>query len=404
MERGRHDVEGRADEGPKRRGWPSSTRATSPPRPGSRYLLTGEPPSAAQDLAQEAFVRCTVGSPTCGPRPRSTPTSAVRSSNLHTPHCGVAGSNVSGSVARAHGARTTETMPDVAGRQTCGARSARFPAPTGGPRAPLLRGPVRAEAAKAARVQRRRRSSRSSHAGRPALRVELRDTPKVRTDERPRTRSPRDCSARSPRRWIPSILLPAEVRRRSRLRQTSTVVRRCRRGCVAIGVALALVVGTFRGPAERVPVGPTSYPPRTATIHGITVTAPAGWTLLDDWPLASILVTSSQTCSFSATGSPVVGSSTNNAGSAGPSSEPSQSCDSHPVSLPAGVPVLQLANFSIELDETVCRTETELPVVPDDGVAVYVAAFPNGVSAQKFWTPVRTPSTGARREHVRHRA
>ena len=49
--------------------------------------------------------------------------------------------------------------------------------------------------------------------------------------------------------------------------------------------------------------------------------------------------------------------------------------------LPAGVPFLQLANFELPLMESVCDWgEGSVASLPADGVAIYVAAFPNGVA------------------------
>src|SRR5262249_15592701 len=62
----------------------------------------------------------------------------------------------------------------------------------------------------------------------------------------------------------------------------------------------------------------------------------------------------------------------------------SQSCSQSPLALPAGVPVLQLANFQIPLMRSVCGTGDVLAhaTVPDDGVAVYVGAFLGDIRTQ----------------------
>jgi hypothetical protein len=53
--------------------------------------------------------------------------------------------------------------------------------------------------------------------------------------------------------------------------------------------------------------------------------------------------------------------------------------------LPAGIPVLQLANFELPLDGTVCQVGDLRSVdLPADGVAAYVAAFPQGVTTEDF--------------------
>ena len=178
---------------------------------------------------------------------------------------------------------------------------------------------------------------------------------------------------------------PTEVLRRGRRRQVRTVFASSLAAVAALAIAVAVAARLTGGP-NQIPVTNPSYGERIATIHGITVTAPAGWTLIDDWPVASLLPTTSQTCSFSATGSPIGpspagGSST----SSEPVVEPSSSCTSEPMPLPAGIPVLQLANFELPLDGTVCQVGDLRSVdLPADGVAAYVAAFPQGMTTEDF--------------------
>src|SRR6476661_2088611 len=97
---------------------------------------------------------------------------------------------------------------------------------------------------------------------------------------------------------------PTEVLRRGRRRQVRTVFASSLAAVALVAIAVAAAASLTGGPT-RVPVTNPPYPERTATIHGIAVTAPEGWTLIDDWPFASLLPTTSQTCSFSATGSPI---------------------------------------------------------------------------------------------------
>ena len=176
-------------------------------------------------------------------------------------------------------------------------------------------------------------------------------------------------------------LPPRAVLRRGRRRQVGTVVIGALACLVALGVAAA-AIGQARHPA--VIPGGNGLPARSTTIGGVPVTAPAGWTLVDDWPLAAILPTTSQTCSFSATGTAVDGNgspveavpSVSPAdGGSGDGSSTGQACSQENVGYPAGVPVLQLANFEIPVMKTVCGLgDQEAPVsLPDDGVAVYVA-------------------------------
>src|SRR6476661_7682307 len=97
-------------------------------------------------------------------------------------------------------------------------------------------------------------------------------------------------------------LAPGGVLRRGRRRQIGTVVTGVAACLVALGVAAA-AIGHASHPA--VIPGGNGLPERTTSIGGVPVTAPAGWTLVDDWPLATILATSNETCSFSATATPV---------------------------------------------------------------------------------------------------
>jgi hypothetical protein len=176
-------------------------------------------------------------------------------------------------------------------------------------------------------------------------------------------------------------LAPDDVLRRGHRRQIRTIVGGSLVALISIAAAV-LVIGAVR--PDTLPVAP-SGPERTATINGITVTAPAGWTLIDDWPIASVLPTSSQTCTFSATGVPVAPSPQGAIRSTGAIAEPSSSCESQTSPLPAGVPVLQLTNFGSRLDGTVCHVDPLHTVeVPSDGVAAYVAAFPDGMTTADF--------------------
>ncbi len=180
----------------------------------------------------------------------------------------------------------------------------------------------------------------------------------------------------------PAALAPDSIIRRGRRRQARTVFGGAVAGVVAIAVAIASV-GSIQRPDDSTPAGRELLPPRSAIIGGVPVTAPAGWTLIDDWPLAALLPASVETCSSSgsatavdASGSPI---------EVPPQPEASPSCTSEPSSLPAGVPVLQLANFEMPLTETVCGLGDTGPAadVPADGVAVYVAAFTDGFAIDR---------------------
>src|SRR3954447_15650630 len=97
-------------------------------------------------------------------------------------------------------------------------------------------------------------------------------------------------------------LAPKAVLHRGRRRQVGTVVTGVLACLVAAGVAAA-AIGDARHPA-LIPGRGNGLPERTTSIGGVPVTAPAGWTLVDDWPLA-VLATTNETCSFSGTGTAV---------------------------------------------------------------------------------------------------
>ena len=166
---------------------------------------------------------------------------------------------------------------------------------------------------------------------------------------------------------------PEAIIRRGHRRQARTVIGGVLASVVAIAVAVA-AVGSIDDPNDRTPGGSQPLPARSTTIGGVPVTAPAGWTLVDDWPLAALMATSSSTCTFTATGAAIGGDGSPIQES--PQPESTQPCSSEPTALPAGVPVLQLANFEIPLMETVCSLGDAAPTqLPADGVAVYVAAM-----------------------------
>src|SRR5262245_61464523 len=189
-------------------------------------------------------------------------------------------------------------------------------------------------------------------------------------------------------------LAPKDVLRRGRRRQVGTVVTGVVACLVALGVAAA-AIGQARHPAV-IPGRGNGLPERTTSIGGVPVTAPAGWTLVDDLPLAAIVATTSESCSFSGTGTPIEGNGSSSAEavpsatplnggtSAGDATPSGQTCTTQNTGYPQGVPILQLANFQVPLTQTVCGlADQRTPAtVPADGVAVYVGVFPGGVNAQ----------------------
>ena len=157
---------------------------------------------------------------------------------------------------------------------------------------------------------------------------------------------------------------------------------------VVVLLAGVVAVGAIRNPTATMPANPSTYGGRTATIDGITVTAPSGWTLIDDLPMARILPATSESCSLHGDrGSR--GRSRRESGRLGrsgdPGSQPQQSCSTSPVAMPAGIPVLQLANFELPPVGFVCDVaDIDRTSIPSDGVVAYVAEFPNGIKTGDF--------------------
>ncbi|MGZ4151394.1 MAG: hypothetical protein ACXVP3_03010, partial [Actinomycetota bacterium] len=97
-------------------------------------------------------------------------------------------------------------------------------------------------------------------------------------------------------------LAPPEVLKRGRRRQVGTVAIG---GATAILLIVASVAG-FRIALPRHPVvaaAQNDLPERTATIQNVTVTAPAGWTLID-WGRSTVTAISVAPASPGATATP----------------------------------------------------------------------------------------------------
>jgi hypothetical protein len=172
--------------------------------------------------------------------------------------------------------------------------------------------------------------------------------------------------------------LPPAVLRRGRRRQAATATLTAAGGVALIAVAVTAVLSITHAP-DRTPASTDGPPERVTTIGGVPITAPAGWTLVDSWPIANAISASSQVCTFTDEGVPVE----DGGDAAAATSE--RECTSSAIDLPAGVPVLQLANFEIPLLETVCGLADAPPTtLPADGVAVYVGTFGEGMTTQTF--------------------
>ena len=175
---------------------------------------------------------------------------------------------------------------------------------------------------------------------------------------------------------------PERVLRRGRRREVRTVIAGVVASVLVVGLAVA-ATNLVRRPADTLPGGRNDLPARSTIIGGVPVEAPAGWTLIDDTPMLNVVATSTQTCSFSAAGTQVDANGSPVTTGPTPTPTASESCASEPVASPAGVPFLQLANFEVPLMGSVCSTSDQAATpLPDDGVALYVAAFPAGMSSQ----------------------
>src|SRR5436190_18198555 len=92
-----------------------------------------------------------------------------------------------------------------------------------------------------------------------------------------------------------------EVLRRGRRRQIGTVVVA---GVTALAVAAVAVVSlqALHGSDTSVPGGSTGNPAFTATIQNFTLAVPEGWTLIDQWPLGSLMAVDQTSTKFSCQG------------------------------------------------------------------------------------------------------
>ena len=153
---------------------------------------------------------------------------------------------------------------------------------------------------------------------------------------------------------------PLEVLRRGRRRQVRTVI-----GSAAI--ALVLIVGSvaglntlLRGDADPFTTGQYEIFERTATIEAFTVTSPSDWFLVNEWPLSTQLAVGSGSASGECT------AAAPGAGQPSPvctSSEPSPQVEA----LPFGLPMLQLSNVDLGLNEISCGQD-----LPTNAAVLYV--------------------------------
>lgn len=176
---------------------------------------------------------------------------------------------------------------------------------------------------------------------------------------------------------------PEAVMRRGRRRQVGVVLGGALAGIAALAIAGGITMSMLGDGTELVPSGPDGpYGERTAVIEGFEVQAPAGWTLMDQWAMANVLATGTSCSStFSSVGQEVGGTPSIVEQTAAPVE---QTCSTDPLTLPAGVPVLQLSTFDPGLMSPVCDVFDEGTggALPGDGVAVLVTAFPGTPSPE----------------------
>lgn len=151
---------------------------------------------------------------------------------------------------------------------------------------------------------------------------------------------------------------PADVLRRGRRREALTAIV----GGLGAAAVIALVAAamlTRGGGTDRVPIGVPDAD-RHAIIGGLEIDAPEGWTLQDLWPLAPLIGTTSESCSFEETGTPVGPGEGASVGSSDgpPPTQPSGDCVIETLTPPAGLPVLQLSNGDTGFLSTVCPLGT----------------------------------------------
>jgi hypothetical protein len=165
-------------------------------------------------------------------------------------------------------------------------------------------------------------------------------------------------------------LAPQAVLRRGRRRQVGTLVG----GAVmAVAAGVVLIGGASAFLADRAQTPPMGagkeLPARTATIAGVTVTAPQGWSLLDQTMLAMALP--AQTCISTGEGSVPIAQ--------GSEAEQTTTEECTPIALPSGAPLFTLGNVEPNPAQTVCEVIPELSVqgVGRTDAFLYVALDPS---------------------------
>jgi hypothetical protein len=143
---------------------------------------------------------------------------------------------------------------------------------------------------------------------------------------------------------------PAALLRRGRRRQIGTAAIGAVTALLVV-VASVAVLRTVGSGATTTPVASNDLGERTATIQNFTLTAPAGWTMIDWWPISDYLAvtaTGSGSTTVPAPSASVAGSN-----AAVPTTAPTAtSSDASNPSLADVVPVLEVSTFDPGLDAT----------------------------------------------------
>lgn len=179
-----------------------------------------------------------------------------------------------------------------------------------------------------------------------------------------------------------SVRAPAPVLKRGRRRQVGTVLVSSITLLVVVAASIAGMRGILQREGDGIPASPSRDPfLRTATIQGFTITSPSDWPLIDQWPLATAIATSttssgSVTCT--GTAAPVTGGS----GSAAEETCTSDAPEIDPLQVPTGLPVFQLSNWDPGLEDTICGS-----AIPSDGAAIYLALDIDALQAEQSPPP-----------------
>jgi hypothetical protein len=154
-----------------------------------------------------------------------------------------------------------------------------------------------------------------------------------------------------------------EVLRRGRRRQVGTVAVAAVTALAVAAVAVVSLQALHRADTS-VPGGSTGNPAFNATIQNFTIAVPKGWTLIDQWPLGSLMAVDQTSTKFACVGAPIEAGSGKNDSPASSSSDcaAQQTQTPEPPMIPeGGLPMLSLSNDDPGLGRSVCNAGGSLP-------------------------------------------